>query len=297
MTKIAWLGTGKMGGGMAARLLGSGHALTVWNRSAGKTAPLAAKGARVAKTPGEAARGADIVFAMVADDGASQQVWLGPDGALAAMEPGALVIECSTLSARHVAALSKDVQARGIAYLDCPVTGLPPVAAEGKLTLLAGGPADVLERARPFLQPLGTTIRHFGPIGTGTAYKLINNMLGAVHIASLAEAAALAIKLGLDTKAVGDALQSAAVSSPAVMRHAHDMMAGTTPASAPFTVGLRGKDIGYARELAAAHGVPMAIIDATHELYRAAAARDFDASEASLVQDVLARAGSQKKSP
>jgi len=111
---------------------------------------------------------------MVADDEASRAVWLGTDGAAATAKAGTLAIECSTVSYRHALDLARALRGRGLVYIDSPVTGLPDAAASGKLTLLVGAEPGDLERARPYLTPLSTTIRHFGAVGTGTVYKLIN---------------------------------------------------------------------------------------------------------------------------
>ncbi len=152
--------------------------------------------------------GADAVVTMVADDEASRAVWLGKDGAAATMKAGALAIECSTVSYDHALDLARELRGRGLIYIDSPVTGLPDAAASGKLTLLVGAdPAD-LENARPYLAPLSTTIRHFGGVGTGTVYKLINNLMGAIQIAGLAEGLAIAEQAGLDMKLVLEAIET-----------------------------------------------------------------------------------------
>ena len=187
MPHVAFIGLGRMGHGMAGRYLDSGFTVAVWNRSKAKADDLVARGARWANSPADAADGADAIVTMVADDEASRAVWLGKDGAAETAKAGALAIECSTVSYQHALDLGRDLRARGLVYIDSPVTGLPDAAAAGKLTLLVGAePAD-LERARPFLAPLSTTIRHFGPVGSGTVYKLINNLMGAIQIAGLAE--------------------------------------------------------------------------------------------------------------
>src|ERR1043166_5664374 len=174
MARVAFIGLGKMGHGMAGRYLDAGFAVAVWNRSKAKADDLTARGARWAASPQEAAKGADAVVTMVADDAASRQVWLGKDGAAASMKAGALAIECSTVSHAHALEMAKELRGRGLVYVDCPVTGLPEAAAAGKLTLLVGAePAD-LEKARPYLAPISTTIRHFGAVGSGTVFKLIN---------------------------------------------------------------------------------------------------------------------------
>ncbi len=238
-----------MGHGMAGRYLDAGFEVTVWNRSKAKADDLIARGARWAASPKEAATDADAVVTMVADDEASRSVWLGKDGAAANMKAGTLAIECSTVSHRHALDMAQELRGRGLIYIDCPVTGLPEAAAAGKLTLLVGAdPAD-LEKAKPYLAPLCTSIRHFGAVGTGTVFKLINNLMGAVQIASLAEGVAMAEHAGLDMKLVAEALATGAVASPQVIRHSKRMVARDF-SGASFTAALRHKDAAYAVALA-----------------------------------------------
>jgi len=249
MQRVAFIGLGRMGHGMAGRYLDAGFKVAVWNRSKPKAEDLIARGARWASSPEDAAIDADAVVTMVADDEASRSVWLGKTGAAAAMKAGTLAIECSTVSHGHVHELSRKLRDRGLIYIDCPVTGLPEAAASGKLTLLVGADAADLERARPYLVPLATTIRHFGAVGTGTVFKLINNLLGAVQIASLAEGVAIAEQAGLDMKLVTEALATGAVASPQVIRHSKRMIARDF-SGASFTAALRRKDAAYAVLLA-----------------------------------------------
>ncbi len=249
MPNVAIIGLGRMGHGMAGRYLDAGFDVTVWNRSKAKADDLIARGARWAASPKDAAAGADAAIAMVADDEASRSVWLGADGAAASMKPGGLAIECSTLSHRHVLDLARELRSRGLIYIDCPVAGLPQAAAAGKLTLLVGAePAD-LQKAKPYLAPLCTAIRHFGAAGTGTVFKLINNLMGAVQIASLAEGVAMAEQAGLDMKLVAEALATGAVASPQVIRHSRRMIERDF-SGASFTAALRHKDAAYAVALA-----------------------------------------------
>ena len=182
MASIAFLGTGNMGAGMAECLIEAGHDLTVYNRTMKKTRPLAELGATAADTPQEAAKGADAVIAMVGDDEASKAVWLGDTGALAAeMAENAMTVECSTLSHDWVLELAATAGQKGFRYIDCPVTGIPVKAAAGDLTLLVGAEAGDMETARPLLQPFSSEIIHCGPVCAGTAYKLMVNLMGAVH--------------------------------------------------------------------------------------------------------------------
>jgi 3-hydroxyisobutyrate dehydrogenase len=249
MARVAFIGLGRMGHGMAGRYLDAGFTVSVWNRSRAKAEDLIARGARWATSPEDAAIDADAVVTMVADDEASRAVWLAKDGAAAAMKAGTLAIECSTVSHQHTLDLSRDLRSRGLVYIDCPVTGLPDAAASGKLTLLVGAePAD-LEKARPYLVPLSSTIRHFGAVGSGTVYKLINNLMGAIQIAGIAEGLAIAEQAGLDMKLVLEAVETGVAGSPQVIRHSKRMVARNF-SGAQFTAALRQKDAAYAVALA-----------------------------------------------
>jgi 3-hydroxyisobutyrate dehydrogenase len=249
MAQVAFIGLGRMGHGMAGRYLDAGFTVAVWNRSKAKAEDLIARGARWASSPADAADGADAIVTMVADDAASRAVWLGKDGAASKVKAGTLAIECSTVSHGHALELAGELRKRGLIYIDSPVTGLPDAAASGKLTLLVGAePAD-LERARPYLVPLSTTIRHFGAVGTGTVYKLINNLMGAIQIAGIAEGLAIAEQAGLDMKLVLEAVETGVAASPQVIRHSRRMVARDF-SGATFTAALRHKDAAYAVALA-----------------------------------------------
>ncbi len=249
MPHVAFIGLGRMGHGMAGRYLENGFSVAVWNRSKAKAEDLIARGARWASSPADAANAADAVVTMVADDEASRAVWLGPDGVIHGAKAGALAIECSTVSYRHALDLGRELRERGLIYIDSPVTGLPDAAAAGKLTLLVGAEAADLEKARPYLTPLSTTIRHFGPVGSGTVYKLINNLMGAIQIAGLAEGLAIAEQAGLDMNLVLEAIESGVAASPQVLRHSKRMVARNF-SGATFTASLRHKDAAYAVALA-----------------------------------------------
>jgi 3-hydroxyisobutyrate dehydrogenase-like beta-hydroxyacid dehydrogenase len=249
MTRVAFIGLGRMGHGMAGRYLEAGFTVSVWNRSKAKAEDLIARGARWAASPEDAAIDADAVVTMVADDNASREVWLSKEGAAATMKAGTLAIECSTISYGHALELARELRGRGLVYIDSPVTGLPDAAASGKLTMLVGAePAD-LEKARPYLVPLSSAIRHFGPVGSGTVFKLINNLMGAIQIAGIAEGLAIAEQAGLDMKLVLEAIENGVAASPQVLRHSKRMVARNF-SGATFTAALRHKDAAYAVALA-----------------------------------------------
>jgi len=296
MPHVAFIGLGRMGHGMAAPYLEGGFTVAVWNRSRAKADDLIARGARWANSPAEAADGADAIVTMVADDEASRAVWLGDSGAAKNAKSGTLAIECSTVSYRHALDLGRDLRARGLVYIDSPVTGLPDAAAAGKLTLLVGAdPAD-LDSARPFLAPLGTTIRHFGAIGSGTVYKLINNLMGAIQIAGLAEGLAIAEQAGLDMNLVLEAVESGVAASPQVIRHSRRMVARNF-SGATFTAALRHKDAAYAVALAESLLPDVPIARAAVQAYDKAKAYAPDDDEAKMIEIVSRPKGSLRFAP
>jgi len=288
--RIAFLGLGSMGAGMAARLAAAGHSMSVFNRTAARTEAMARAGARVGETPRAAAEKADVIIGMTADDESSRAMWLGDDGALAATNaPDALAIECSTLSHDWVLELAGHVRARGFRYVDSPVTGLPDAAATGTLTLLVGAdPAD-LDAARPIFASLATRVLHFGVVGQGTVYKLMVNLLGAVQIASAAESIALAEAAGLDLKLVADAVSSGQAASPQVVRNVRRFIAGDHAGSVNFTPALRLKDIEYALRLARRLGAPHAFGEVAAGLYRRLCAAGYSRENESRIIDVVRR--------
>ncbi len=253
--KIAFFGLGRMGSGMASQLLEAGYRVTVHNRTRDKATPLLELGAVWADTPHDAAKDATAAIAMLADDVASRAVWLSEAGALAGLSRNAFVIECSTLSHDWVMDLADEAGRRGLRYIDCPVTGLPEAAAQGALTLLIGAdPAD-LDAARPYLTPVSNRIVHFGAVGTGTAYKLMINLMGAVQIAAAAEGMALAEKAGLDLTQVAETLALGQAASPQVVRNTRIMASNDHDGQLAFTPTLRLKDADYGIRLARKFGL------------------------------------------
>jgi 3-hydroxyisobutyrate dehydrogenase len=256
MASVAFIGLGRMGLGMAGRLLVAKYEVRVFNRTTTRADALVRRGARKCLTAREACIGADAVISMVADDPASRAVWLGSDGVLAAnLAPGAFAIECSTLSYHWVMELGAAAGAQGLRYIDAPVTGLPDTAAAGELTLLVGADPEHLAAARALLDAFSLRSIHFGPVGTGTAYKLLVNMLGAVQIASAAETMAIAERIGLDLGVVAEALATGQAASPQVIRNTRRIAEGQHDRDVAFTPQLRLKDVEYALELGHQFGI------------------------------------------
>jgi 3-hydroxyisobutyrate dehydrogenase len=286
--RVAFLGLGNMGTGMAGRLIAAGHSLSVFNRTAARAASFAKLGARVASSPRSAAQNADIIIGMTADDESSRAMWLGEAGALAAdNSPDALAIECSTLSHDWVLELAQCVRERGFRYVDAPVTGLPDAAATGTLTLLVGADAADLDAARPILTALATRVLHFGAVGEGTVYKLMINLMGAVQIASAAEGLVLAERAGLDLRLVADAIVSGQAASPQVVRNVRRFIAADHGTNVNFTPALRLKDIDYALRLAKKLGVECAFGKAAAAAYRKLCEQGFGRDNESRIIETL----------
>jgi 3-hydroxyisobutyrate dehydrogenase-like beta-hydroxyacid dehydrogenase len=251
--RIAFLGLGAMGSRMASRLVAQGAQVTVWNRSAGAAAPLVAAGARRAATPREAVTGAGLVLAMLRDDEASRTVW---NNALAGVEPGALAIECSTLTIAWVRELAALAAARGVRFLDAPLAGSRPQAEAGALIFLAGGAADDLAAAEPVLRLMGGAVHHAGPSGAGAAVKLAVNALLGVQVAAVAELLGMLRASGAEAARAVEIIGATPVCSPAAKAAAGAMLSG---AFAPlFPVELAEKDLGYLLDASGGASLPVA---------------------------------------
>lgn len=266
--RVAFLGLGLMGTGMARRILDAGFPLTVHNRSAAKAEPFAAVGARVAASPAEAALDAQVIISMVADDEVSRTFWLGENGALAAAAPGTVFIECSTLSVKWIHELAAAAKERGCALIDAPVTGSKPHAAAGELCFVAGGAAEDLEKIRPVLEVMSRAIIHVGPVGSGALLKLVNNFMCGVQAASFAEAVGVIEKAGLDRTKALELLTNGAPGSPLIKLFSQRMADGGYEPN--FVLRLMAKDLAYAQNEGAKHGINLATAEAAHGVFQRA---------------------------
>jgi 3-hydroxyisobutyrate dehydrogenase len=269
MQRVAILGLGLMGSGMAANWASKGFPLSVYNRTRSKAEPLAALGAQVADTPRQAAQGADIIVAMVGDDPASRAVWLGDDGALAGAQPGAVLVECSTLTPDWVLELAERARAQGCDFLDAPVTGSKAAAAGGQLNLFVGGEAATLDKARPALEAISRQINHLGPVGTGATWKLIVNMMTAAHLAVLADGLALAEKSGFDLQQIAPLILNGPSGSP-VVQMKMPRVAERRYDDTDFSLRWMLKDVRYALALAEKCGLHLKTAEATAAVYEQA---------------------------
>lgn len=254
--RIAFLGLGNMGSAMATRLVQAGYKVAVYNRTAAKAKALVRLGARLATSPRDAAEGASVIFAMVADDRASREVWLGRQGALkATLAAKAWAVECSTLSHGWIKRLARQVEARGVRFVDCPVTGIPSVAAAGELTLFLGADKKDIAALRPVFGAIAGSLVHFGPVGTANAYKLLVNLMGSIQIGALAEGLVMAERAGLDLQQVAETICRGAAASPQVIRNAKAMRDKHHDRAIVFSGTLRLKDTLYGLDLARRYGL------------------------------------------
>lgn len=253
---IAYLGLGVMGGPMACHLAAAGHNLIVYNRTAEKAAAwVAAHGGRAAPTPAAAAQGADVVIACVGADADLEAVTLGPDGAFAAMAPGALFIDHTTVSAAIARRLATEGETRGLHVVDAPVSGGQAGAENGKLTIMVGGSEAAFAAAEPVMQAYAQRIGHMGPAGSGQLTKMVNQLCIAGILQGLSEGLALGLKAGLDMDAVVDVISKGAAQSWQMDNRAKTMTRGQFDFG--FAVDWMRKDLGLALDEARRLGVPL----------------------------------------
>jgi 3-hydroxyisobutyrate dehydrogenase-like beta-hydroxyacid dehydrogenase len=262
MTAIAVVGTGRMGAAMVTRLRGAGRAVVAYNRTRSRAAAVAD---RVVDTPREAAAGADIVLVSLADDAALSAAYRGPDGLVAGVRPGAVVVDTSTVRPDTVRALAPLVESAGATLLDAPVSGSVPVVERGELTFMVGGDPAALDRVRPVLDVLSARVFHLGGQGSGATMKLVVNSVICALNHALSEALVLAEKAGLARETVYDVFATSAVAAPFVH---YKRSAFEHPEDAPvaFRLDLLAKDGALIAELADRAGARMDQLTASREV-------------------------------
>ncbi len=264
--RVGFIGLGIMGTGMARNLLKAGFDLTVWNRTAAKAEALAAEGAHMAGSPAELASRCDVIVICVSDTPDVEAVVLGEQGVLSGVRPGSLVIDCSTISPLATQAMAEKLAERGAAMLDAPVSGGSEGAARGTLSIMVGGDAEQVERARPILQAMGKTITHVGGHGAGQMVKLVNQILVANGMLALGEAFLFAQAGGLDLQKTLDAVAGGAAGSWALSNRGPQIIHRDWRPG--FMIDLQEKDLRIILETADAMGVPTLGSSLAFQLYR-----------------------------
>jgi len=273
MAQLAFIGLGNMGGPMALNLLKAGHQVRVFDLSAAALDAASAAGAIVAASPAAAVEGAEAVVSMLPASKHVEGVYLGDQGLVASIAPGTLVIDCSTIAPASSRKVADAAKARGIDFIDAPVSGGTAGAAAGTLTFIVGGAAELLERARPYLSVMGKNIFHAGGNGAGQVAKICNNMLLGIHMAGSAEALALGVANGLDPKVLSDIMvKSSGRNWSLELYNPWPGVMDNVPASRGYTGGfgsaLMLKDLGLAAEAATAAGSAIPLGELARNLYQ-----------------------------
>jgi 3-hydroxyisobutyrate dehydrogenase-like beta-hydroxyacid dehydrogenase len=288
MATVGFVGLGAMGSRLARRLMAAGHEVVGYNRTAAKAQDLVAAGLRLAKSPRAAAESAGAVFSMVTDDAALRAVALGPDGILAGLQPGAVLVEMSTVSPAVTREVGEAVARQGGRMLDAPVSGSTITVEQGQASVQVGGDPAALEDVRPFLTamaPGGITL--VGPLGLAKAMKIATNLGLAVQMLAFSEAVLLAEKSGIDRRVAVDALMKSVVASPMV-KYRGPFVIGQMPGHAWFPVPMIQKDLQLALDHGHAVGVPLPTTALTHEWLTMARGLGLGDYDFAVVFDVLA---------
>lgn len=265
MTRVGFVGLGTMGHGMAANLLMAGNSLTVWNRTPEKAVDLVCD---VAADPVELGKKSDIVFVCVSDTPDVEEVVFGEKGVIHGLEHGALVVDHSTISPVATKQLAARATESGVAWLDAPVSGGAEGAQNGTLAVMVGGPAEALDRARPYMEAYSKTITHIGEEpGSGQMAKAVNQVLVVLNELAASEALLLAQGAGLDLHTTVAAVEGGAAGSWMLSNRGPQMIARDWRPG--FTIDLQQKDLRIVLDAADELGVPLPGVSLTFQLYRA----------------------------
>lgn len=266
MAKVAFLGLGVMGAPMARHLTAAGHEVTVYNRTTLKAEQwVAAHGGSLAHTPAQAAAGCEFVFSCVGADDDLRQVTIGPEGAFRAMQPGSVFVDHTTVSAQVSRELAAEAKARGLGFLDAPVSGGQAGAENGKLTIMAGGEAEVFARAEPVMQAYAQRIGLMGPVGSGQLTKMVNQICITGILQGLSEALNFALEAGLDARAAVDVISKGAAQSWQMENRSATMIDGEFDFG--FAVDWMRKDLGLVLDEARRLGVTLPLTALVDQFY------------------------------
>ena len=286
---VGFVGLGIMGVRMAGNLLRGGHQLAVFNRTPGKSGSLEEAGARSARAPEEAGRGAQVLFTMLSTPEAVSGTALGKSGFLDAMSRGSLWVDSSSVNPSFSRRMASEAAARGVRFMDAPVTGSLPFAEKGELAFLVGGDAKDLEECRPLLQLMGKTIRHLGAVGMGSSLKMVINMQLGALMAVFSEALALGESLGFTRGVLLDVLVGGPVAGPFLAGKRAKLE--THVYEPEFPLRWQQKDLHLACATAWENGVPMPVINASKEVFMLAAAEGLKDLDFSAVAELYRRKG------
>ena len=270
---VAFLGLGAIGRPMAVRIAAAGLPLAVWNRTADKAREFAAAtGARVAATPADAARGAEVVITCLPVSADVESLLDGPDGLLGAMQRGSTLVDCTSGDPPTSRRIAARLAERGIGFLDAPVSGGTSGAEKGTLTVMIGGDGELIDAVMPAIDPFAGKVVHCGPVGSGDAVKAVNNALLAVHVWSTAEGLVALAKAGVRPEVALEVINTSSGRSNTSMNLFPERVIGRAfPRT--FRLALLDKDVGIAAGVARDNKVPAPLLQLTAELFRLAHAQ------------------------
>jgi 3-hydroxyisobutyrate dehydrogenase-like beta-hydroxyacid dehydrogenase len=286
MAEVGYVGLGVMGGGIARRLLDAQHTVTGWNRTKEKAQPLIDAGLQWGETPREVAERSEIVFTMVTNTDAVRAVTEGPDGILAGLRPGKVYVDMSTASPDNSRQLAARVAELGAHMLDAPVSGSVITLEQGKLSVMVGGDADVVERVRPVLEAIGPRVIHVGPNGSAVTMKIASNLSLAVQMLAFSEGVLLAEKSGIAREKAVEVLLASVIASPMITYRGPFVLG--QPEEAWFDINMMQKDLNLALELGRSVDVPLPTTAVTNELLTAGRAMGLAKRDFAALFEVLA---------
>jgi 3-hydroxyisobutyrate dehydrogenase-like beta-hydroxyacid dehydrogenase len=290
--KIGFIGLGIMGSRMAANLQKHGYDLVVFNRTRAKAQPLIDNGATFVESPAKVAEQVDVLFTMLAHPDAVEQAALGRNAFLSHLKPNALWVDCSSVNPSFSKKMAAEAARREVHFVDAPVTGSAPVAAEAKLVFWVGADEADLERIRPLLGCMGNKIIHAGGHGMGTSMKMVVNLLLGTGMAAFAEAMALGEGLGISRKMLFDSLLGRPAVAPFLAMKREKIESGKYEAE--FPLRWMQKDMHLAAVSAYEAGVAMPLTNITKEIYRLAMRGGHDAEDFSAIYE-FAMGGNSKE--
>jgi 3-hydroxyisobutyrate dehydrogenase-like beta-hydroxyacid dehydrogenase len=290
---IGFIGLGAMGQVIIPRLLDAGHAVTGWNRSPDKAAPLTAAGMALAATPREVAEASEIVFAIVTDAAAVRTVALGDDGIIAGMRKGGVFIDMSTIAPDASREIAAAFSRAGATILDAPISGSPVTVKQGNASIMVGGDETVYQRVRDVLLAIGPKVTYIGGSGLACQMKIAVNLLLMVEVIAFGEAVALAEKGGVAREVAVDAVLKSVAASPVLGYRGPFILDGKMPAVPLADVTLQQKDMLLALELGRKLGSPVPLAAAANEMMNACRGLGIDHNDFVTAHQVYRRLGGQ----
>ncbi|OLC79849.1 MAG: hypothetical protein AUH72_13225 [Acidobacteria bacterium 13_1_40CM_4_65_8] len=287
MASLGYIGLGVMGGRMADRLLTKGHAVTGYNRTREKAQWLVNRGLTLADSPRAVSAAADVTFVMVANSAALESVANGPDGFIAGLAPGKIVVDMSTVSPALSRAVAAKVREQGARMVDAPVSGSVATLEQGKLAIMVGGDRATFDKVKPILDDIGPKVTYVGGNGLAVSMKIATNISVAVQILAFAEGVLLAEKSGIAREVAVDVLTHSVVGSPLLQYRGPFVL--QMPDEAWFNVNMMQKDVQLALEMGRQLGVPLPTTAATNEWLTAARAMGLAEKDFAAVFQALAR--------